>query len=71
MNLYVSNLALADRELREQNPSLALELLNACPPARWHWEWDYLYDNTQAYASRTPGHSAPISCVAFSLTANT
>src|SRR5438552_84284 len=41
-NLYVTHIALAERELSDNNPGRALELLEKCPEDLREWEWDYL-----------------------------
>jgi len=41
-NLYLTNIALAERELSDNNPGRALELLERCPEDLREWEWDYL-----------------------------
>jgi WD40 repeat protein/tRNA A-37 threonylcarbamoyl transferase component Bud32 len=42
VNLYFSNITLADRELLADNLGRALKLLDDCPPGLRQWEWDYL-----------------------------
>jgi WD40 repeat protein len=41
-NLYFHRIALADRELSQDNLGRALQLLDECPPALRQWEWHYL-----------------------------
>src|SRR5262249_15634201 len=41
-NLYLSNIALAHRELSRDNLRRALERLDECPPQLRQWEWYYL-----------------------------
>jgi WD40 repeat protein/tRNA A-37 threonylcarbamoyl transferase component Bud32 len=42
LNLYFSDITLADRELSADNLGRALKLLGDCPPGLRQWEWDYL-----------------------------
>jgi WD40 repeat protein/tRNA A-37 threonylcarbamoyl transferase component Bud32 len=42
LNLYFSNITLADRELSADNLGRAQKLLDECPPALRQWEWSYL-----------------------------
>ncbi|HXL16154.1 MAG TPA: serine/threonine-protein kinase, partial [Streptosporangiaceae bacterium] len=42
LNLYFTHIALAERELSDNNPGRALELLEECPEDLREWEWDYL-----------------------------
>jgi phage FluMu protein Com len=41
-NLYVGNVALANRELQDNHHDYAVELLDRCPERFRHWEWHYL-----------------------------
>jgi eukaryotic-like serine/threonine-protein kinase len=42
VNNYFTKIALADRELADQNVGRAEELLDECPERRRGWEWHYL-----------------------------
>jgi len=65
-NLYVSNLALADREMRALKLSQAATLLDTCPLGRRGWEWDYLSRALQEYHRRVVDHSTTVATLAFS-----
>ena len=64
--LYFSNIALADRELRSHKPAWALHWLAQCPASLRQWEWHYLMRaaRNQGPSVRT-GHKGGISSLAF------
>ncbi len=63
-NLYISNIALADRELSADNLGRVRKLLDECPPGLRQWEWHYLR-RLCAVEPTLLQHSAEVHGVAF------
>jgi WD40 repeat protein len=65
--LYLSNVALAQREFQANNLGRAEELLNECPVALRGWEWHYLKRQQHTSLLRYRKHGpSPIGGLAFS-----
>jgi WD40 repeat protein len=64
--LYYNRLIFADRELQDNNPNRAEELLGECPADRRQWEWNYLKRQCHTELLTLTGHQGPIWSVAYS-----
>src|SRR5207249_3025977 len=66
--VYLQSIALAERELMENNIQRAAELLDskACPEHLRGWEWHYLHQLRHPEADTLRGHAGPLFCVAIS-----
>jgi WD40 repeat protein len=52
--LYQNRIMFADRELNDNSPHNAEELLDECPPDRREWEWNYLKRQCQTALKTIP-----------------
>lgn len=66
--LYVQKVALAHHEWLGFNVRRANELLAECPVEQRSWEWHYLYRLCNDELISLPGHTHPITGVAFNST---
>jgi WD40 repeat protein len=62
--LYFRLTALAERELRDNNPARAKERLDGCEPFRRGWEWDYL-NHRSSLQLRAAADVSPVNALAF------
>jgi WD40 repeat protein len=66
VNLYVHQVALAERELSMDNPIRADELLDACEPSLRGWEWSFLKRLQPGPTLILKGHTGAIYAAVFS-----
>jgi WD40 repeat protein len=64
--LYYNRVLFADRELQDNNPYRAEELLDQCPVEQRHWEWHHLKRMCHGELFGFRAHSGNIASVAFS-----
>ena len=60
-SLYLTSIALAERNWQANNPKRAGELLDACPERYRDWEWHYLYRLVHSEVMSLPGENAAYS----------
>ncbi|HEY6562865.1 MAG TPA: WD40 repeat domain-containing protein, partial [Pirellulaceae bacterium] len=64
--LYAHDISLAHHEWESHHPTRALRLLEACPPARRHWEWHFLNERCREAIWDSPPMAQSAIAVAFS-----
>jgi WD40 repeat protein/serine/threonine protein kinase len=65
--LYQNRVIFAERELHDNNPHRADELLEQCPPARRGWEWNYLKRQCHRELTSIRAHNSRIWTIPISL----
>jgi WD40 repeat protein len=65
-NLYVSRLALAERDLSAGLLDRAEDFLGPCPEDLRHWEWHYLKRWSRGEVTALSGHEREVKAVAYS-----
>jgi WD40 repeat protein len=66
LQLYFSNIALAHRESRDENPGRAERLLDGCPAHLRDWEWHYLKRQSHTALLTIPAHDDYVFSVTYS-----
>src|SRR5262249_28004249 len=64
--LYENRILFADRELNENTPHRAEQLLDECPPERRNWEWNYLKRQCHTEVMTIQAHQSLIRALSVS-----
>ncbi|WP_165073584.1 protein kinase domain-containing protein [Paludisphaera rhizosphaerae] len=64
--LYENRVLFADRELNDNTPHRAEQMLDECPPERRDWEWNYLKRQCHAELMIIQAHQTRIEALAIS-----